>query len=75
MLDEVRDLRSKESKAALGRLANHIGRSAAQPQNRTLYDAQDQIGLRKDSLIVYVEARLQQKTNRQNHFTILCRLT
>ncbi len=44
-------------------------------KKRTLYDAQDQIELRKDSLIADVEARLQQKTNRQDLFTIRWSLT
>ena len=43
-------------------------------KKRTLFDAQDQIEQRKDSLISEVEARLQQQTSRQNVFTIKCRL-
>lgn len=39
-------------------------------KKRTLFDAQDQIELRKDSLIAEVEAKLQQNTTLQNVFTI-----
>jgi len=43
-------------------------------KKRTLFDAQDQIEQRKDTLISEVEARLQQQTSRQNVFTIKWRL-
>ena len=39
-------------------------------EKRTLFDVQDQIERRKDSLISEVEARLQQQTSMQNVFTI-----
>ncbi len=43
-------------------------------KKRTLFDAQDQIEQRKDSLIADVEARLQQKTSREPVFTIRWRV-
>lgn len=43
-------------------------------KKRMLFDAQDQIEQRKDELITDVEARLQQKTARQEVFTIRWRL-
>ena len=43
-------------------------------KKRTLFDAQDEIEQRKDSLIAEVEARLQQQTQRQEVFTIRWRL-
>ena len=39
-------------------------------KKRTLFDAQDQIEQRKDSLIADVEARLQQKTTRSEVFAV-----
>ena len=43
-------------------------------KKRTLFDAQDDIEQRKDSLIAEVEARLKQQTSRQEVFTIRWRL-
>jgi hypothetical protein len=44
-------------------------------KKRTLFDAQDQIEQRKDTLISEIEARLQQQTTREEVFTVRWRLS
>lgn len=63
-----------QSKVAAQKRVNELEQQRNH-KKRTLYDAQDQIELRKDSLIADVEARLQQKTKRQDLFTIRWELT
>ena len=62
-----------QSKLAAQKRVNELEQQRNQ-KKRTLFDAQDQIEERKDSLISDVEARLQQRTSRQNVFTIRWRL-
>ena len=63
-----------QSKVAAQKRANELEQQR-NLKKRTLFDAQDQIEQRKDSLIADVEARLQQQTSRQNVFTIHWRVT
>ncbi len=44
-------------------------------KKRTLFEAQDQIEQRKDTLISAIEARLQQQTSREEIFTVRWRLS
>ncbi len=62
-----------QSKVAAQKRVNELEQQRNQ-KKRTLFDAQDQIEERKDSLISDVETRLQQRTSRQNVFTIRWRL-
>jgi adenine-specific DNA-methyltransferase len=62
-----------QSKVAAQKKVNELEQQRNH-KKRTLFDAQDQIEQRKDTLISDVEARLQQKTGRQNVFTIRWRL-
>ncbi|MBM3272936.1 ASCH domain-containing protein [Candidatus Kaiserbacteria bacterium] len=62
-----------QSKVAAQKQVNELEQRRNQ-KKRTLFDAQDQIEQRKDTLISEVEARLQQRTSRQNVFTIRWRL-
>jgi len=62
-----------QSKLAAQKRVNELEQQRNQ-EKRTLLDAQDQIEERKDSLISDVEARFQQRTSRQNVFTIRWRL-
>ena len=62
-----------QSKIAAQKRVNELEQQRNQ-KKRTLFDAQDEIEQRKDSLISEVEARLQQRTSRQNVFTIKWRL-
>jgi adenine-specific DNA-methyltransferase len=77
---EIRD--AKKAKRLAGDLESKI---AAQKQineleqqrndkKRRLFDAQDEIEQRKDGLIADIESRLQQKTARQEVFTVRWRL-
>jgi adenine-specific DNA-methyltransferase len=58
-----------QSKIAAVKRINELEQQRNQ-KKRTLYEAQDQIEQRKDSLIDEVEARLQQQTSRETVFTI-----
>jgi exonuclease VII large subunit len=62
-----------ESKVAAQKRVNEL-ETQRNHKKRTLFDAQDQIEQRKDELITDVQARLQQKTARQEVFTIRWRL-
>ena len=62
-----------QSKVAAQKKVNELEQQRNQ-KKRTLYDAQDQIEQKKDSLISDVEARLKQQTSRQTVFTIRWRL-
>jgi adenine-specific DNA-methyltransferase len=62
-----------QSKIAAQKRVNEL-EQARNHKKRTLFDAQDQIEQRKDSLISDVEARLQQQTSRQVVFAIRWRL-
>jgi adenine-specific DNA-methyltransferase len=58
-----------QSKIAAQKRVNELEQQRNQ-KKRTLFDAQDEIEQRKDSLIADVEARLQQRTSRQEVFTV-----
>ncbi len=62
-----------QGKVAAQKKVNELEQQRNQ-KKRTLFDAQDQIEQKKDSLISEVEARLKQQTSRQNIFTIRWRL-
>ena len=62
-----------ESKVAAQKRVNEL-ETQRNHKKRTLFDAQDQIEQRKDELITEVQARRQQKTARQEVFTIRWRL-
>lgn len=62
-----------ESKVAAQKRVNEL-ETQRNHKKRTLFDAQDQIEQRKDELITDMQARLQQKTARQEVFTIRWRL-
>lgn len=62
-----------QSKVAAQKRVNELEQQRNH-KKRTLFDAQDQIEQRKDELITDVEARLQQRTDRQEVFTIRWRL-
>ncbi len=63
-----------QSKVAAQKRVNELEQQRNQ-KKRTLYDAQDQIETRKDTLISNVEARLQQRTALKEVFTVRWRLT
>jgi hypothetical protein len=63
-----------QSKVAAQKRVNELEQQRNQ-KKRTLFDAQDQIEQRKDSLISEVEARLKQQTSREDVFTIRWMLT
>lgn len=58
-----------QSKVAAQKRANELEQQRNH-KKRSLFDAQDQIEQRKDTLISDVEARLQQQTSRKEVFTI-----
>ncbi len=62
-----------QSKVAAQKKVNELEQQRNH-KKRTLFDAQDKIEQRKDSLISDVEARLQQQTERHEVFTIRWRL-
>ena len=62
-----------QSKVAAQKRVNELEQQRNQ-KKRTLYDAQDQIETRKDTLISDVEARLQQRTAIKEVFTVRWRL-
>lgn len=62
-----------QSKVAAQKRVNELEQQRNH-QKRTLFNAQDDIEQRKDSLIADVEAKLQQQTSRQHLFTFRWRL-
>lgn len=62
-----------QSKIAAQKLVNELEQRRNQ-KKRSLFDAQDEIEQRKETLITDIEARLQQRTSRQNVFSIRWRL-
>lgn len=62
-----------QSKIAAQKLVNELEQKRNH-KKRSLFDAQDEIEQRKDSLIGEVEARLQQRTTRQEIFTLQWRV-
>ncbi|WP_437193274.1 SNF2-related protein [Planctomicrobium sp. SH527] len=63
-----------QSKVAAQKRVNELEQQRNH-KKRTLFEAQDQIEQRKDTLISDIEARLQQQTSREEVFTVRWRLS
>jgi superfamily II DNA or RNA helicase len=73
MKREARRIGALEPKLELHRQVKDLERRRSE-KRRTLFEAQDQVDARKDSLIVEVEAKLQQRTTVEELFAIRWRV-